>query len=102
MTKLFILFLMKGPNWSADSTPELKKLQIEHVEYQISLRKSGKILLVGPLVDNGVYRGVTIFNAGSMEEVQRLIDEDPAVRADVFGYEIHPWMVEKEALKNAL
>jgi uncharacterized protein YciI len=98
MTKLFVLFLTKGPNWSSESTPALDKLQVEHVEYQLSLRKAGKTLLVGPLIDNGEIRGITVFKAGTIEEVQILMNDDPGVKAGVFGIQIHPWMVEKEAL----
>jgi uncharacterized protein YciI len=98
MTKLFILFLTKGPNWNSEETPESRKLQIEHVEYQMFLRKSGKTLIVGPVVDNGAIRGITLLRVNSAEEVQVLMNEDPAIKAEVFGFEIHPWLVEKEAL----
>lgn len=100
MTKLFVLFLTKGPKWTAEETPELAKLQIEHVEYQISLRKSGKTLMVGPLIDNGKIRGITVFKVNSAEEVQVLMNEDPGVKAGVFEYKIHPWMVEKETVSS--
>ena len=57
--------------------------------------------MVGPLVDNGEIRGITIFKVNSAEEVQTLMNEDPGVKAGVFGYKVHPWMVEKEALNTA-
>jgi uncharacterized protein YciI len=98
MTKLFALFLTKGPIWTSEETPELSKLQVMHVEYQILLRKSGKTLLVGPLLDDGEIRGITVFKVNSEQEVKNLIDEDPAVKAGVLSYHFHPWMVEKDAL----
>jgi len=102
MAKLFVLFLTKGPKWSADRNPEIDKLQVEHVEYQMSLRKSGKILIVGPLTDNGKFRGMTIFDVRTEEEVKTLMNVDPAVKAGIFEFEIHPWMVEKEALNPGI
>ena len=98
MARLFVLFLIKGPMWTSEATAESAKLQIEHVEYQLSLRKSGKTLLVGPLIDNGEIRGITIFKVNSEAEVKSLIDQDPAVKAGAFLYHFHSWMVEKEAL----
>jgi uncharacterized protein YciI len=102
MARLFVLFLIKGPMWTSEATEGSAKLQIEHVEYQISLRKSGKTLLVGPLIDDGEIRGITIFKVNSEDEVKYLIDQDPAVKAGAFLYHFHPWMVEKEALSEAL
>ncbi|MGD1005960.1 MAG: YciI family protein [Ignavibacteriaceae bacterium] len=100
MTKLYALILIKGPAWTSEETPESAKLQVDHVEYQISLRKSGKTLLVGPFIDDGEVRGMTIFKVNSEKEVKSLIDEDPAVKAGVLLYHLHPWMIEKEAIKG--
>jgi len=102
MTKLFVLFLTKGPEWSPENSPDYDRLQIEHVEYQLFLRKSGKTILVGPLVDNGDIRGLTVFKVNTAEEVKNLIENDPAVSAKVFNYIIHPWMVENEAINSIL
>jgi uncharacterized protein YciI len=100
MTRLFVLFLTKGPMWTSEETAESAKLQIDHVEYQISLRKSGKTLLVGPFIDDGELRGMTVFKVNSEKEVITLIDEDPAVKAGVFLYHLHPWIIEKEAINE--
>jgi uncharacterized protein YciI len=101
MIKLFALFLTKGPGWTSKVTSESTKLQLEHVEYQISLRKSGKTILVGPLMDDVEIRGITIFNVNSEQEVKSLIEDDPAVKAGVLLYHFHPWMVEKEAFTKS-
>ena len=45
--------------------------------------------IVCPIADDGEWRGVGIFNA-SVEEVTRLMDDDPGVQAGVFTYEVHP------------
>jgi uncharacterized protein YciI len=50
-----------------------------------------KIVLAGPFLDNGTYRGIFIFDVATEEEVKLLLQTDPAIKAGRLGYEIHPW-----------
>ncbi len=98
MTVYYLRLLKRGPLWTPQETPELERLQSAHVAYGRHLVETGKMLLNGPLLDNGDLRGVGIFRVGSLAEAQSLSDADPSVQAGRLVSEIHPWMVGKGVL----
>jgi hypothetical protein len=64
------------------------KIVWEHGRRNFALRAEGLLSIVCPIADESDVRGVSIFNA-SLEEVGKIMDEDPGVRAGVFVYELH-------------
>jgi hypothetical protein len=54
------------------------------------LREEGKLSIVCPINDGTEVKGVGIFST-SIEEIKGIMDEDPAVKAGIFTYEIHPY-----------
>ena len=81
-----IVILKAGPN---GNLPGIEKIIWEHGRRNFSLRESGVLSIVCPISDESDTGGVGIFNAG-VDEVEFLMEEDPAVRAGVLTYEIHP------------
>ena len=67
----------------------VEKILWEHVRRNFSLREDGILPIVCPINDKSDIRGIGIFNT-SAEEVRKLMDEDPGVKAEIFRYEIHP------------
>ena len=61
----------------------------EHGRRNFVLRAAGKLPIVCPATDESDWAGVGIFDAPP-EEVQRLLEDDPAVKAGLFTYELHP------------
>ena len=100
MTVYYLRLLKKGPQWTAEETPELQRLQAAHVAYGHQLLEAGTLVLNGPLLDDVDLRGVGVFRVGSLAEAQALSDADPAVQAGRLVSEIHPWMVSKGILPN--
>jgi hypothetical protein len=47
------------------------------------------LAIVCPIVDDSEWSGLGIFDA-TPEEVARIMDDDPAVEAGIFTYEVHP------------
>ncbi len=92
MIVYYLRLLKRGPLWTPEETPEVERLQAAHLAYGQKLREEGKLILNGPLLDNGNLRGVGIFRVGSLEEAQALSDADPAVQAGRLVSELHPWM----------
>ena len=64
--------------------------------------KAGKLVLAGPLVDDGDWRGVLIYRTKTLEEAQKLANDDPAVKAGRLVVTMHPWMVERGILPDPL
>jgi len=80
------VILKKGPAYSA---PGSDKIRWEHGRRNFALRSEGILSIVCPMTDSGDVRGLCIFN-GTVEEITKVMDEDPAVKAGALVYEIHP------------
>ena len=81
-----IVILKAGPNRHMDG---VEKIIWEHGRRNFALRADGVLSIVCPISDGSNVAGVGIFNA-DVEEVTKIMDEDPAVKAGVLIYEIHP------------
>lgn len=61
----------------------------EHGRRNMALTAEGKLPIVCPATDDSDWAGVAIFDAPP-DEVDRIMREDPGVRAGAFTYELHP------------
>ena len=102
MTTYYFGVLMKAPKWTAEATPERAKIQEGHLQHLQTMWKAGKLVLAGPLADDGDWRGVLIYRTKTLEEAQRLANDDPAVKAGRLVVTMHPWMVERGILPDPL
>lgn len=100
MTKHHFVLLKRGPKWTAESTPETQKLQIEHLWNIRRMMDSGKMPGAGPLENAGDLAGIFVFATESAEEAKSWADSDPAVKAGRLAVEMHPWLVAKEVWKK--
>jgi len=83
--KYSIVILKAGPNKNKDGA---EKIIWEHGRRNFELRADGVLSIVCPISDGSNVSGIGIFNA-TIEEVKKIMDEDPGVKAGVFVYEIH-------------
>jgi uncharacterized protein len=88
--KYWFVMLLKGNNRTQDSATAAK-LQEGHLANINRLYNEGKIKVAGPFGDNGAWRGIFIFDAETKEEVEQLLNTDPAIAAGRLSYELHPW-----------
>ena len=95
MAVYYLVMLVKGPAWTAEETPDLERLQEAHLAHLSKLYESGKLILVGPLLDNGFIRGISVFQVASAAEARALAEADPAVQAGRFVVELYPWMAQQ-------
>lgn len=91
----YVGFLMRGPNWTPEESPELDQLQADHLAHKVRLGHSGQLIMNGPCADNGNLRGISVYKVGSLAEAQALANEDPMVKIGRLVIEWHPWMVPK-------
>lgn len=71
------------------SEPGAEQIVWEHGRRNIALRAQGTLPIVCPATDDSDWAGVGIF-AATPDEVDRVMSEDPGVKAGVFTYELHP------------
>jgi hypothetical protein len=66
----------------------VEKIIWEHGRRNFQLHADDVLCIVCPVTDESDVRGVGIFNAG-IEEVKKIMDEDPGVKTGCFIYELH-------------
>ena len=90
--KSYVLAVLKtGPNTTTDKE-KLNQYFSGHMENMGRLAKEGKLIVAGPLGKNDkAYRGIFILDVKTIEEAQKLVETDPAVKAKIFDVELYPW-----------
>jgi uncharacterized protein YciI len=88
--KQYVLMLYKEGPHRNQSPEDANKLQMEHLHYLFSLRAQGMLLLNGPVTDQSALKGIGIFNSTEIKDVEKLVAEDPAVKAGRLVFELYP------------
>ena len=101
MGKVFLVLLKRGPAWTAEKTEKTRALQEAHMANIKKMWQEKKLIVAGPMGDDGETRGVFLFAAASREEARAWAESDPAVAAGRLVPEIHTWWVERNALPEA-
>ena len=86
-TKEYTFVMLKpGPNAASEN---VRSIIWEHARRNFALRADGILSIVGPVTIEAPVSGIYIFNANP-EDIPSIMDEDPAVKAGIFLYEIYP------------
>ena len=94
MKKYFIVYLKAGPN--QDQSPEeATKIQAGHRANMNKLADQGALCIAGPMGDDGDIRGIMILSVPTLEEVEKMVAEDPAVIAGRLIMDIQPFWAAK-------
>jgi uncharacterized protein YciI len=99
LEQLYFGFLVKGPKWSAEKTPESDEIQKQHMAHLNKSWEAGKLRLAGPIENGGDVRGIVIYRTASMAEAVEWASADPAVKAGRLAVDLHPWFVPRGTLK---
>ena len=62
-------------------------LQQREKEYLAGLQRSGELMLSGPLADGSA--GLVVYDVQSFKEAERMVEEQPMVRAGLLSVELH-------------
>ena len=90
--KQYVFCILKTGSNTTATAEEKNELFKGHMANITKLAKEGKLALAGPFMKNDKnYRGLYIFNVGTIEEAKELVATDPAVKANVFEAELTPW-----------
>ncbi|MEW6050117.1 MAG: YciI family protein [Candidatus Zixiibacteriota bacterium] len=95
MKRYYMVFLRRGPNWTAERTPEVETISSGHMAHILQMEKDGKLALAGPFLDQkatDALAGIFILDVETVEEAQALAESDPSVKAGRFSVEIIPWL----------
>lgn len=90
MHKYVMAFLKSGPTPSKDKD-ERARLQKAHMDNISRMADEGQLVVAGPFLDNGDYRGIYVFNVATVEEAKALTESDPLIKSGGLVMELHPW-----------
>ena len=87
-----LVLLKKGPAYQdpANRTPEQAEIVWNHGRRNMALSADGKMALVGPVGGAGDLVGLSVFTVPEAD-ARALMDDDGAVRAGVFVYDVVTW-----------
>jgi uncharacterized protein YciI len=85
-----LVLLWAGPHRDHDEA-EQERLQREHLRHLFTLRNEGRLLLNGPVVDDGDLAGICIYAGQDVDSVRALAEGDPSVRAGRLRVDARPW-----------
>lgn len=88
----FLRIIKPVNDWTnREMTEQEKQLMSEHFIYLENKFNEGKVLIAGPCEDRSM--GVSIWEAGSREEAEEMIYNDPAFIAGIISVEIKNYKV---------
>jgi uncharacterized protein YciI len=100
MTVYYFCLLTRGPNAGQGSREELAAGQAAHMANIRRLAEAGKILVAGPFMDRGDWRGIFIFKCDSLEEAKALVASDPLVQQQRLVADVRPWLTMKGNIRD--
>ncbi len=77
-----------SPNLS-DPTDPVTAIVVAHAKRNLGMHQSGLLPIVCPIGDGSPVAGISIFTTDP-DRTTEILEADPAVRAGVLTYEIHP------------
>ena len=90
--KAYVFCILKTGSDTTVTKEERAKLFAGHMANINKLAAEGKLVVAGPFMKNDRnYRGIFVFNVGTIEEANALIESDPAVKAKYFEAEMTVW-----------
>ena len=95
----YSLVILKRPLGGGPKVADPEALQRQHLGHLQAMARAGKLVVAGPLDDqpDPRLRGICLYRT-SLEEAQRLAEQDPAVKAGRLEVEVLSWWVEKGAM----
>jgi uncharacterized protein YciI len=98
---VYELVVLRRPEGRPEIDAETEeRLQGQHLGHFAAMKEAGHMKVAGPLFDqpDDSWRGISLYQVGSLAEARRLAESDPAVRAGQFTVDVMTWYTAKGAL----
>lgn len=95
MKKYYLVLLKANPEKEPLDSARVMEIQRAHLDNINRLADLGKIVIAGPMGDDGNLRGIFVMDCLSLEEAESLVQTDPAIQQKRLLAEVHPWWAAK-------
>jgi uncharacterized protein YciI len=89
--KTYIFVILKSGKAKIEDAETRKKLSEGHLKNIVRLSEEGKLVMAGPFLQAGENRGIYVFDVRTVEEAEKLVATDPAIKAGLFDVEMFRW-----------
>lgn len=90
--KGYFLVMLKSGKSDITDEDKINELFRGHMENINRLVEEGKLIVAGPLGKNDrAYRGIFILNGKTKEEIEAMLETDPAIKEGLLDAEIYRW-----------
>lgn len=90
MRQYVMVILQRGPKTIGDDARRAE-LQAGHMANIRHMAEQGELVLAGPFLDGGDYRGIFVLAVDEVDDAQELVSADPAVQAGLLTADFRPW-----------
>ena len=74
-------------------TTDERAVMLKHRDYWAELFKTGKVLIIGPISDPKGAWGMAVLETDSLEDAQKMAQNDPTVIAGINKIEVSPMQI---------
>ncbi len=95
-----LVILLRGANPPTLDDEAADLMQRRHLGYLQAMLDAGHMKVAGPFAEqpDETWRGLSLYQVGTVEEAERLAREDPAVKAGLLDVTVMKWCCEKGAV----
>ncbi|MBL8182614.1 MAG: hypothetical protein JNL64_13505 [Blastocatellia bacterium] len=90
MRQYIMCFLKTGPLKVEDKAKQAELMK-GHFGMINRLAEEGKLIVAGPFMDGGEFRGIYLFDVKTIEEAKALTETDPSIKEGYFKVEFIKW-----------
>lgn len=91
--QFFLKLIPPRPTFAQDMTPDELATMQKHAAYWAEQFKTGKVLIIGPVMDPKGAWGMAVLETDSLADAQQMADNDPSVKSGLNKVEVSPMQV---------
>jgi len=95
MKKYYLVMLLANPAKEQLDSETVAEIQQAHLDNINKLAERKKIVMAGPMGDDGNLRGIFVMDCENLEEAETLCKTNPAIKRKRMLFEVHPWWAAK-------